>query len=361
MPLIVQRLFTNVFLEISINTGNEFTGICEGYGLKQMKIIDIIESFEQMRPAGIGILAEKSYSESEIPKYFYVTLDTRNKGFNEDALAKKTLPGVVGISASRDNVFQWLGVARDLLIKMPSKDFLKLNKVTRIMYEKPEYLLQDNMKALMRIYDGDRERTLSNLLEEIMRTMILSFNKNVEIIGEKWKYSGIDQCIYRAMVKIVKGHRISSIVDLRRAIARAIKDGSNYNFYEDENKEWAQKFIDLGNSLVDELIRKTLKRIGDRYQDESEWVIKGDSMRIPDGSYFFLLGPSREHPEYAEWKKMGGPKDIMKIKEIFDIYGLQAYIDFKEKEALLRKHFDRVSIVNKNGLENARSRRYDNP
>ena len=54
-------------------------------------------------------------------------------------LENMELPGVKGISASKEIVLDFLGVARDALIVMPAQKVLEMNKITRFMYDGDQY------------------------------------------------------------------------------------------------------------------------------------------------------------------------------------------------------------------------------
>jgi hypothetical protein len=63
----------------------------------------------------------------------------------KDQLKSMKVKGLKGISSDSDIQFQFLGVARDAMLQIPSKDLLEQNKITRIMYDNPHYLVSKNM------------------------------------------------------------------------------------------------------------------------------------------------------------------------------------------------------------------------
>jgi hypothetical protein len=63
----------------------------------------------------------------------------------KDQLKTRKVKGLKGISSSNTIQFEFLGVARDAMLQIPSKDLLKLNNVTRIMYDNPHYFVSNNL------------------------------------------------------------------------------------------------------------------------------------------------------------------------------------------------------------------------
>ncbi len=91
-------------------------------------------------------LYEMSYNEADIPPYFYVVAR-----LNLPELVQGRLVGLQGLSSSK-GVFQGhVGYPKVVPMKIPSGDLLKLNRLTRILYDNPNYLVSKNLEPLDRV------------------------------------------------------------------------------------------------------------------------------------------------------------------------------------------------------------------
>ena len=96
------------------------------------------------------IFLEKSYSASDIPKFFYIATKITKA---QKQLLTGVLVKLTGISESKNIINEMNDPYEfDLLIEMDGKELVSLNKLTRVMYDNPYYLAQDNMKAYRRVY-----------------------------------------------------------------------------------------------------------------------------------------------------------------------------------------------------------------
>jgi hypothetical protein len=117
-------------------------------------------------------LNEKSFSTADIPKDFWVVFDLYEM---VDELKTGRVNGLKGISSSSEIEFQFLGVARDAMLQMDSEKLIKQNKITRIMYDNPHYLVSNNMWGLRRLYNARQnvwiDQVFGNLFERIQKEM----------------------------------------------------------------------------------------------------------------------------------------------------------------------------------------------
>lgn len=93
----------------------------------------------------------------KIPKRFYVVMpfgdDYAEKAMKD--LSSGVLHGVVGISDKAEIIMQWYGMARDAILAMDGPSLVKLNKLSRVQYENPDYMVSNGMLALYRLMDKD--------------------------------------------------------------------------------------------------------------------------------------------------------------------------------------------------------------
>jgi len=208
----------------------------------------------------------------DIPKKFFVAFDFKDayKGLKEGEFH-----GMSGISGSGNIKFNFLGVARDAMLVMDSKKVIDINNLTRIMYNNPHYLVSNDMDALKRIFSAkDNRRVLENILQYIEK----------ELKGSKHKQLSYDAGYYSLFnmgwdwAKVLP--KIKNIKTLTKFLTRKIntdfseKTGADYNIKEKE---------------INELLWNALLKIGEVYSDESEWVIKNKTFKIPSNSKLFVL------------------------------------------------------------------------
>lgn len=100
-------------------------------------------------------LNEGSFTESDIPSYFYVGIK-----FTEDLIQRKpytprgavsTLLGLEGITSNYSTAKSF---ASEALLKMPGKATVNLNKLTKVLYQDPNYLTSAFFRTPRRTYTG---------------------------------------------------------------------------------------------------------------------------------------------------------------------------------------------------------------
>lgn len=100
---------------------------------------------------------EMSYTQADIPRYFYVC-----PKFNPEQLANRKLVGLTGISENWIQVMEFFWI--DCLLQMDGPKTTELNNLTRILY-KPEYLASRNFAAAKRI---TADKDIKDWIEEVM-------------------------------------------------------------------------------------------------------------------------------------------------------------------------------------------------
>jgi len=228
----------------------------------------------------INIINELSYRVENIPKLFRVVLTL------EDAvkdLKKQELNGVTGISDTKEIVMSFLGVARDTVLIMPAKETEKMNKLSRIMYDNPHYLLQDNMYALMRIWDRT-PRSMDGVIFNIFEYVVAYWKEshNHEELVYPAQYFAWWQAL--ANVYYEKAKKINNIDDLTKWAIKTTK-----NELVKEYRHYAEEIAKLSYKEMRDSIWNGLLRVKKIYGSEGEWVIKDKILKIPNGSTLLVL------------------------------------------------------------------------
>ena len=254
-------------------------------------------------------LDERSFVLSDIPKDFRVVFDLGSSEDYGDAKAWKALAigrfdNIRGISDTGLIEPQFLGVARNAELVMPGKAFASANKVTRILYDNPNYMLSKDAWALRRIFQSDtrnRERGMSHTLHNLFDYMLGA-----------WKAQGLGR--FADAVKYGNGHyQLAYLIAERgkkidgvRGFIRAIRDALDHlpaDWREERIRPLAKGTADWSDAEWAKWIVAAIKTTAMIYKNEGEWVVKGDSLTIPSGSTLrVLIGGDKDIPD-AVWKR----------------------------------------------------------
>lgn len=245
----------------------------------------------------VALVLEKSFQEEDIPSHFYVSgwWDSA-----KDTIGRMYLEGVVGISDSHDNMYEWF-VMREFALKMPGRPFMELNSVSRVMYGNPHYLVSKNMQALKRLFNS-----ADNTITKIGRH-IANASKGTQL----FMALGGNDLTHVEKAFDEKKPSINTLHDLAKFIYEHLEYGSYpYGFRGITKKISYQEFYAI--------CEKALRDLGEVYRSEGEWLIKDKNLRIPPGSILYIKLPSiilrekREREErrqrYEQHKdKLGNP------------------------------------------------------
>ena len=230
-----------------------------------------------------------------VPDHFYLVFDTSSYVDENmkwvDEVKSGRMKGVSGVGGPE--VVKDFGYRGGVLV-MPGDAFIKLNKLSRIQYENPEYMVSKNLEALFRVFDKKPDKwgwegVIRNLFDYMARygDQALKYAQSGNNIGgHVGRYLGEKPPRirnYKHFVKIVYD-----------AITSAYAD-STWSHY--KSSDW--KFSDF-KKWVDQAFQD-IARI---YGGEAEWRIKNKDLRVPKGSELWLLvdGHDRQVEQHKEWK-----------------------------------------------------------
>lgn len=322
-------------------------------------------------------LNEDSFTIEDIPKNFYIVFDTEDRDtFRE--LKKHEFKDATGISGSNKIQFNFLGVARNAMLEMDSDDFMKVNNVTRIMYDNPHYLVSKNLWALRRLFNSPKDRWKNQVFFNIFSYMI-----GIMKSEKKWSDFVYD-AEYHGIVNIdndwaKKKHKINNISDLAKVVKNYID-----NVFVDKKirkREFGRPNhpgYDISLKELQKILYKTLKKIGETYADETEWIIKGDSLKIPKGSNLYILLPKaklkqdiidfvkknidKDNDTIAKEMRDSGVINKNEIMQYVLMNGLKPYrryIEMEEKLDDIRGQYN-IIFVNADEFENKRKKYFKN-
>lgn len=289
-----------------------------------------------------------SFEEKDIPRTFRVVfeVDAYDKGRmmkNIKQLSNRKLKGLTGISDRHDIGFHWLGVARDAMLIMKGKEVVKMNKLSRILYGNPNYFLSNNMTMAKRIFMKS-SGTLgdSNLLHNLMDYIFVVMGKEKKVDKYNVQYTAAGQSY--AHVAYKKSTNINSSKDLVKWIRKA---GEVLRKEEEEKTSFKNHHIlaviddieKLSDKAIEDSIHKGFEEIGKVYGDEGEWVVKDDYLKVPKGSYLYILVPKKAYRDALKLKKE--KPDIYRGQDFFGRF------EFMEKFDMLHEEFEKQGIFKK--------------
>lgn len=217
----------------------------------------------------------------KIPKYFYLVFEIPTHSSNDPLtwakdIVKGEMKGVAGVSADTQ-VIQTFGYRHGLLV-MDGKEFIKLNKISRFQYSNPHYLVQDNLAALYRIWD--KIPGTKNGQYDVMLNLGMQVIKNSK--NEKFKDLALFHSIYDrvALYYMKSSKKFKGIKDLSSWLYAAFDFAmtkGGYTRIMDMKTTISKK--DFHNSVV-----AAIKKTGEIYSTEKEWIIKDKVLRIPSRS-----------------------------------------------------------------------------
>lgn len=267
-------------------------------------------------------LLEKSYVPSDLPKDFWVVFDLEEM---LDELKTGKVKGLKGISSNSNIQFDFLGVARDAMLQMDSEELLKQNKITRIMYDNPHFLVSKNMWGLKRLYNARSAQWISQVFGNIFERIQAEMKPVDKQLAYDMEYYGFRNVDYDWAKKMSPRLKINNIKDLSKIIKTYIetifseKTGISYNIP-------LQKMQDI--------IYKSLETIGKIYSGENEWVIKNDVLTIPKKSHLYIL---TKEPDIVNQKAYDVVKDNLKTNS------MDMFFIFKEND-IDDKYYKDVSL-----------------
>lgn len=266
---------------------------------------DIVGDWAEMpAPAKINLTAA-SFGPDDIPKNFWVVLDIRlgfysgsedehfRKVFEE--LRSQTLTGIRGVSETGQIVRQF--GYRGAILRMPGAAVVAENKMSRVMYGNPHYLLSKNMQALYRLFSKDP--------------------------GDKWGRDGLMHVLADYVMQALRRDNINThaFSDLQyyaafqvagREFANETREINNIHelaswIFQEFTRSWHERYtgptapFTLGD--IEAACDSALAWIGQVYADEGEWMLKGDTLKIPQGSTLIIAYEDQGEEQILErWK-----------------------------------------------------------
>ncbi|RLA38978.1 MAG: hypothetical protein DRR06_19870 [Gammaproteobacteria bacterium] len=237
-----------------------------------------MKSFEQF-------IVERSFGKKDIPKAFRVVFDIKKDGAVE-SLNKMVISGIKGISDSGEIIYEFLGVGLDAMLVMNGQKLVDTNKLSRVMYNNPHYMLSKNLEASKRLFNRNDDKSNAATWHRLFEYIFKRFLKDDLVSSYDLQASTIVQSL--SWTDAASNTKINTVKDAARmmkvATKQLIKKKTTW-----KNYDWLSFIIDLPDSKLQKYIYDGLLDMGKVYKVEGEWLIKNKKLVIPKGSILYIL------------------------------------------------------------------------
>ena len=215
----------------------------------------------------------KSFDQVDIPNNFWAVL---NLGYELDPkvvqqLVSGKLDNIRGISDSGAIVAQFTFHSGNAILRMPGRETVQLNRLSRVNYDNPNYLCSKGLSALFRVFNQDKDDNgAGNVIVNIMNRF--------KGIDENLAYysTAASNSIKYAPSIVSEVARMNSPRDLAIFLVKGINQFFAAKFGEDPPVYTLAQLLPW--------VLEALKGVGRVFSDEGEWLIKDGVLQIPQGS-----------------------------------------------------------------------------
>lgn len=277
-------------------------------------------------------LAAKSFSEKDIPRDFRLMFFMPNDKVPTlgAQLARRELEGVTGITDSGHVLMlRMLGANRNAMLVMPGEQTAKLNKLSRIMYENPEYWMSKDMAALIRVYGGitNREHAINRIFQAASKTPgskdFMRVVSSLDLFPSAFPATPVNTV--KDLAK--QWFDVAKPLLLKKLAANSQKPALDPAAWDEWARDRYTPLLDLKN--YEKAIRDALRVIAETFAWEGEWLLKDKTLRIPEGARLFITKPKSPYDQarFKEQQAMIAEHGLDKVYKIVWVDGekLQQY------------------------------------
>jgi hypothetical protein len=257
----------------------------------------------------IESINEYKLSTENYDKYYYLVLR-----FNENTLKNLIsgkLKNLIGISDSTNIINGYFGI-RDILLVMDKELVEKINDVEKVRYDDLDYLVNDNMKVLRRLYQVDDEYSVGSLLYQGIRKTEYFRHKKDPINNLNYLlklYRRVNGQMYN-LFKELDQRDIHKIHDIKFKNYQELLDKS-LEILNKEKQKYSKENLDI-------MLQFIILSFASVFKDEGEILIKNETFNIPDSSFLFI---KKTHPESYTFNNQNEilKKHIDRLKEKYTV------------------------------------------
>lgn len=312
----------------------------DGMSFKKKETTESVDQYtkEKIEKAYVSIRIPDQTAQSATQPGKYEVTSIDEKPFAE--LKDGVMNGIRGISTSNYNISEWL-VHRDALIVMPFDKFNAINETEQVKYFDADYLTKNGLEVLFRLYDKKQsdDNSYSQILNNIFPKISQEFKLEADANNNNLFYSlSTIFDIYNSskfIFYIAGSPRINSPKMFAELVCNYVNSGlakeDYYYYYWPETSTVIQP-EDIVTPIINGIVNA-----GKIYRDESEWIIKDQSLNIPEGSQiFFVLSTYLNQKE--QYEKM---ITAYGLRDKYKVY----YVNYKDIEKFQQMRFRRKREV----------------
>jgi hypothetical protein len=249
------------------------------------------------------LLRELSFTPEDVPSKFYcvIKFDPQDEKKMSE-LATAQLHGVQGISQAKIIIPTFLGDGRDAMLVMNGAEVVAHNKVSKILYSNPDYLISNNFTTMMRLVavDPTDRIMVRNLYEGIIRSLSENFRKKALF----------DNGLFYSLAKIIiiKNNLVQSLAKDKPQINNVnqfcvwLKNSIIANRHDKITEQDRLDIKEIPISEIAPIVGETIVTYISEFDHEGEWVLKNKTLVIPPKSDLFILIPSLPKSVFQSWK-----------------------------------------------------------
>ena len=350
----------------------------EGYNYVIFDANDInIENKEKFADGGDIQAYEQAMGISEFdeggeakPKKVYVSIRLQSKReniINEDRIwrgdrftifEEKTfeelknhqLIGIRGVSLSPNNIGDWFSY-KDCLVVMNYDEFFKLNDATKVKYDDPYQLMENDLKIFNRLYGNseytdEREKkiTRGENLKKIIEKLPFYFDKakyeyyydDAQKRDELTRYyMAIGNFGYKFVDWIIKNDYIinnpNELVEKIIQFTHLPDSESGIDYY---YRYGLEKYVLTAEDIFP-IVMKGLVKAGSTYKDEAEVIINNKLLNLPNNTQLFF---KKEDFEKSDLQDL---IDKYELNQTYRVYSIKSQYIKEYQDKLLAKRTKR--------------------
>jgi hypothetical protein len=268
-------------------------------------------------------LGEASFGPGDIPLYFHLITSFPKPGEDPGGhrtvkgLAAGVLDGVVGIGANAEIELMYFSDWRNLSIALPGKETVQANKLTRVMYDNPHYLLSKDMTAFRRVWSAEADQWGTQ------KVLAGIAHKVKDILGRDF------EPLYSELPRPYP--TINSVKDLTRYVRGVLQQQGEGRESGPLVRAW-QKVKGWGQAQWLQLWTRVARLVGLNYTEESEWIVKDKKLKIPAGSHLRIRLPAYPDDEkvVAFMAASSKERSAWRLRDP-DYQSLQAFAYYEEE------------------------------
>jgi hypothetical protein len=199
---------------------------------------------------------EGSYTKEDIPKWFFAGIS-----LNYNELINRQLKGIEGITTSWDialSLGEW-----GIVLAMPGPATEQINKLSKILYDNPEYMASKNWDAASRVHDEHPSHIVKQIIYDTLKNL--------------------------------------GRFDLGLQISKNFPETQKLHQFIKEFWKRLNNFIPPGEVNWDEFKDIIITVMNQKLDyDESEWRVKDKILKIPKGSMILYYTPFGHYQPHIE-------------------------------------------------------------